>query len=142
MKTIRLHARSFTIAATLLGALIAPATASAQSQLDVAAARTFLGTWTLAMTSDMGSFAMNLEVTDMGGKVAATIGAPELGAPMDVTDITKDGESLVLAFAGNAQGQSFDAVMTLEPAGEELSVWFDINQGAFGMGGTGTKSAN
>ncbi len=142
MKTIRLHARSFTIAATLLGALIAPGAASAQSQLDVAAARTFLGTWTLAMTSDMGSFAMNLEVTDMGGKVAATIGAPELGAPMEVTDITKDGESLVLAFAGNAQGQSFDAVMTLEPAGEEISVWFDINQGAFGMGGTGTKSAN
>ncbi len=32
--------------------------------------------------------------------------------------------------------------MTLEPAGEELTVWFDINQGTFGMGGTGTKSAN
>lgn len=142
MKPIRFHARAFALAAALLGAFLAPNAASAQSQLDVAAARTFLGTWTLAMTSDMGAFAMNLEVTDMGGKVAATLSAPEMGAPMDVTDITKDGETLVLAFEGNAQGQSFQAVVTLEPAGEELSVWFDINQGAFGMGGTGTKSAN
>ena len=60
--------------------------------------------------------------------------------PMDVTDITKDGESLVLSFEGNAQGQSFQAVVTLEPAGETLSVWFDINQGAFSMSGTGTKA--
>lgn len=142
MKNTRIHARTFTLAAALIGASLAPNAASAQSQLDVADARTFMGSWVLAMTSDMGSFAMNLEMTDMGGKVAASIGAPEMGAPMDVTDITKDGESLVLSFEGNAQGQSFQAVVTLEPAGEELSVWFDINQGAFAMSGTGTKSAN
>ncbi|MSR19518.1 MAG: hypothetical protein EXR91_00865 [Gemmatimonadetes bacterium] len=142
MKKIRRHARAFTLTAALLGAFLAPNIASAQSQLAVAEARTFLGTWVLALTSDMGSFNMNLEVTDMGGKVAASIGAPEMGPMQDVTDITKDGEILVLSFAGNAQGQSFEAVVTLEPAGEELTVWFDINQGTFGMGGTGTKSAN
>ena len=142
MKTIRLQARSFTLTAALVGAFLAPAAASAQSQLDVAQAQTFLGTWVLAMTSDMGSFAMNLDVTDMGGKVAATIGSPDLGFSQEVTDITKDGESLVLAFPGDYQGQAFDAAITLEPAGETLSVWFDINQGTSGMGGAGTKAPN
>ncbi len=142
MKTIRLHPRAFAIAAALLGASLAPNAAAAQSQLDVAEARTFLGTWVLAMTSDMGAFAMDLDVTDMGGKVAATIGSPDLGFSQEVTEITKDGESLVLAFPGDYQGQAFDAAITLEPAGETLSVWFDINQGAFGMGGTGTKAPN
>lgn len=141
MNRIRLLAHAFLLGGALLAAAVAPQAAAAQSTLDVAEARTFLGTWVLAMTSDMGSFNMDLDVTDVGGKVAASIGAPELGM-QDVTDITKDGETLVLAFAGNAQGQAFDAVVTLEPSGEELSVYFDINQGTFGMSGTGTRSAN
>jgi hypothetical protein len=142
MNTIRLQARAFLLGGALLAASVAPQAAAAQSQLDVAQARTFLGTWVLAMTSDMGAFNMDLEMTDMAGKLAASIGAPEMGPMMEVTDITKDGETLVLAFAGNAQGQAFDAVVTLEPAGEELTVFFDINQGMFAMSGTGTRSAN
>jgi len=140
MKTVRKQFRALTLAAGLLATLLAPAMASAQSQLDVAQARNFLGTWALAMTSDMGNFVMNLDVTDQGGKVAAVIGSADIGMEQPVTDITKSGESLVLAFEGNAQGQVFSAEVTLEPAGETLSVYFDINQGAFAMSGTGTKT--
>ncbi len=140
MKMIRSHTRALALAAAILGALVAPSMASAQSQLNVADARSFLGTWALAMTSDMGNFVMNLNVTDMGGKVAANIGSPDIGMDQNVTDITKTGESLVLAFEGSAQGQMFQAEVTLEPAGEGLSVYFDINQGAFAMSGTGTKN--
>lgn len=142
MKTISLHARALALAAALFGAALVPGAASAQSQLDAAAARAFLGSWVLAMTSDMGNFSMSLDVTDQGGKVAAVLGSVDVGMEQEITDITKDGESLVLAFAGNAQGQTFNAVVTLEPAGEELSVWFDIESGAFTMSGTGTKQAN
>ncbi len=140
MKMIRSRTRAQALAAAILGALVAPSMASAQSQLNVADARSFLGTWALAMTSDMGNFVMNLNVTDMGGKVAANIGSPDIGMDQNVTDITKTGESLVLAFEGSAQGQMFQAEVTLEPAGEGLSVYFDINQGAFAMSGTGTKN--
>jgi hypothetical protein len=142
MKIIRHHARALTLAAALLGTLVAPDFASAQSQLDVTEARTFLGSWVLAMTSDMGNFSMNLDVTDAGGKVAVVLGSPDIGMEQEVTDVTKSGESLVLAFAGNAQGQMFDAEVTLEPAGDGLSVYFDINQGAFAMSGTGTKAGS
>jgi len=142
MRTIHSHARALALAAALVGALVAPGVASAQSQLDVAQARNFLGSWVLAMTSDMGNFSMTLDVTDQGGKVAAVIGSADVGMEQNVTDITKSGESLVLAFAGSAQGQMFDAEVTLEPAGETLSVYFDINQGAFAMSGTGTKAGS
>ena len=49
---------------------------------------------------------------------------------------------LVLAFVGEAQGQTFDAVITLEPTGPDaVDVYFDIAAGAFAMTGTGTKAA-
>ncbi len=142
MKIRLLSPRALVLTAALIGSLLSPNVASAQSQLDVAQAQAFLGTWVLAMTSDMGNFSMNLNVTDQGGKVAATIGSPDIGMEQEVTDISKSGESLVLAFAGDAQGQMFEAEVTLEPAGNGLSVYFDINQGAFAMSGTGTKAAN
>lgn len=118
-----------------------PRPATSQSALDVTAAQAFMGSWILSMTSDMGNFSMNLDFTDMGGKVGATLGIPDAGMSQAITDITKDGESLVLAFTGNAQGQTFDAVVTVEPpANDEISVWFDIGGGQFSMSGTGTKA--
>jgi hypothetical protein len=59
----------------------------------------------------------------------------------EVTDIVKSGESLVLSFDGDFQGQAFTAAISFEPpAGNESAVWFDINAGQFGMPGTGTRS--
>ena len=67
----------------------------------------------------------------------------DAGMNQEITDISKSGESLVLAFVGEAQGQTFDAVITLEPTGPDaVDVYFDIAAGAFAMTGTGTKAAN
>ena len=140
MKIMRLDARALTLSAVLVAACLAPNAVSGQSQLNVAEARAFMGSWVLSFTSDMGAFSMNLQVTDMNGKVGATLTQAEMGMSQSITDITKSGESLVLAFAGDYQGQSFDAAISLEPAGEELTAWFDINDGAFGMAGTGAKA--
>ena len=57
-----------------------------------------------------------------------------------VTDVTKKGNDLVLKFAGNFQGNPFDAMITLTPDGtDKCKVTFDINGGQFTMSGTGTK---
>jgi hypothetical protein len=134
--------RALALATAALLAAALPSAATSQSALDVAQAQAFMGSWTLSMTSDMGNFSMNLDFTDMGGKVGATLGIPDAGMTQPITDITKDGESLVLAFTGNAQGQVFDAVVTVEPpANGEISVWFDIGNGQFSMSGTGTKAS-
>jgi hypothetical protein len=57
-----------------------------------------------------------------------------------VTDVTKNGEDLVLKFAGNFQGNPFDAMITMTPDGaDKAKVTFDVNGGQFTMSGTGTK---
>jgi hypothetical protein len=133
--------RVATLALTL--ALALPQAATAQSQLDTSQAQAFIGSWVVSMTSDMGAFTMNVEIRDMGGKVAATLNQADMGMQQEVTDIVKSGESLVLSFDGDFQGQAFTAALSFEPpSGDESAVWFDINDGQFGMGGTGTRSAN
>ncbi|MGE0159322.1 MAG: hypothetical protein AB7T31_07895 [Gemmatimonadales bacterium] len=120
-----------------------PGSASSQSALDAADAQAFLGSWTLAMTSQMGNFNMGLSLTNMSGKVGAVLDFPDAGMNQEITDISKSGESLVLSFVGEAQGQTFDAVVTLEPTGPStVDVYFDIAAGAFAMTGTGTKAAS
>jgi hypothetical protein len=120
-----------------------PAQASAQSALNASDAQAFIGSWSLDMTSQMGNFTMGLDLTDMAGKVGATLDFPDAGMNQEITDISKDAENLVLSFVGEAQGQSFDAVITLTPTGPDaVDVYFDIAAGAFAMTGTGTKAAN
>jgi hypothetical protein len=134
-----------TIFATFALALAAalPQTVAAQSQLDASQAQPFLGSWVLQLTSDMGAFSMNVDIRDAGGKVAASLSQADMGMQQKITDIAKSGESLVLNFAGDFQGQAFTAALSFEPpAGDESAVWFDINDGQFGMGGTGTRAAN
>jgi hypothetical protein len=129
--------------AIALLATAVPRAATSQSALASVDAQAFLGSWTLAMTSQMGNFNMGLDFTDMAGKVGAVLDFPDAGMNQEITDISKSGESLVLAFVGEAQGQTFDAVITLEPTGPDaVDVYFDIAAGAFAMTGTGTKAAN
>jgi hypothetical protein len=127
----------------LVAAFGAPSSATAQSQLDTSQAQAFLGSWAVQFTSDMGPFTMNVNIRDMGGKVSATLSQADMGMEQEITDIVKSGESLVLNFSGDFQGQAFTASLSFEPpAGNESAVWFDINAGQFGMEGTGTRSAS
>ena len=138
---MRLSRSNVLAALALVATLAAPATSSAQSQLDTSAATAFLGNWTVEFTSDMGPFTMNVNIRDMGGKVAATLDQADMGMQQEITDIVKSGESLVLNFDGDFQGQAFTAALSFEPpAGNQSEVWFDINAGQFGMGGAGTRS--
>jgi hypothetical protein len=142
MNVTKISARMLTLLALVAG-LALPASASAQSQLDASQATAFIGAWTLNFNSDQGAFAMSVAIRDQGGKVAATLTQADMGMQQEVTDIAKDGESLVLSFAGDFQGQAFAAAISIAPpAGNESEVWFDINDGQFGMPGTGTKAAN
>jgi hypothetical protein len=133
------------LGALALALLVAgsPVQASAQSALNASDAQAFIGSWSLDMTSQMGNFTMGLDLTDMAGKVGATLDFPDAGMNQEITDISKDAENLVLSFVGEAQGQTFDAVITLTPTGPDaVDVYFDIAAGAFAMTGTGTKAAN
>lgn len=126
------------IGTVALALVLSPLVVSAQ--LASADAGSFMGTWTLSLDSPQGPFEQNVVLKDEAGKAVAEITSEIQPDPMKVTDVTKDKESLVLKFAGNFQGNAFDAVVTMTPDGtDKVKVLFDINAGQFSMSGTGVK---
>ena len=143
MKTTLLHVRRLAVAAALLGAVVSPRAASAQSELDASEAEAFLGSWSVSLESDFGPIEFPLEVEDQDGKVAASAGSPDpAGGLTEVTDITRSGDDLVLRYDFDAQGQSVLVSLILTPDGEGLLALFEIGDGAFSAGGMATKATN
>ena len=143
MKTTLLHVRRLAVAAALLGAVVSPRAASAQSELDASEAGAFLGSWAVSLQSDYGPIDFPLELTDQGGKVAASVGAldPTGGGGMQpLTNITKSGDGLVLRYDFDAQGQLVDVSLTLTPSGDDLTAVFEIGGGVFSAGGTAKRN--
>ena len=112
---------------------------SAQA-LTPADAGAFMGSWTLALDSPQGNFEQSLVLKDEGGKVVAELSNQMQPETQKVTDVSKKGDDLILKFAGNFQGNPFDAMITMTPDGtDKCKVTFDVNGGQFTMSGTGTK---
>jgi hypothetical protein len=110
------------------------------AQLVPADAGAFMGSWTLSLDSPQGAFEQNVLLKDEGGKVVAEISSQMAPDVQKVTDVSKKGTDLVLKFAGNFQGNPFDAEITMVPDGtDKVKVTFDVNGGQFTMSGTGAK---
>ena len=130
--------------ARLIGTLAVVLTLSSQissaQTLAVADLGIFAGEWTLTLDSPQGSFEQNLVFKDEDGKAIAEMSNQMQPDVQKVTDVTKNGADLVLKFAGNFQGNPFDAAITLTPDGtDKCKVTFDVNGGQFTMSGTGAK---
>lgn len=118
---------------------LASAVISAQA-LTAADAGAYMGSWTLALDSPQGNFEQSLVLKEEAGKVVGELSNQMQPDVQTVTDVSKKGEELVLKFAGNFQGNPFDAVITMTPDGtDKCKVTFDVNGGQFTMNGTGTK---
>ncbi len=118
---------------------LSSAVATAQA-LTAADAGAFMGTWSLMLDSPQGPFEQNLVLKEEGGKVVAELTNQMQPDVQKVTDITKAGADLVMKFAGNFQGNPFDAAITMTPDGtDKAKVTFDVNGGQFTMSGTGVK---
>jgi hypothetical protein len=122
-----------------LAIALASAVTTAQA-LTAAGAGAFMGSWSLMLDSPQGAFEQSLVLKEEGGKVVGEISNQMQPEVQKVTDITKDKDNLVLKFAGNFQGNPFDAAITMTPDGtDKVKVTFDVNGGQFTMNGTGTK---
>jgi hypothetical protein len=120
--------------------VLLPFAATAEAQIAPADAGAFMGSWTLALDSPQGNFEQSMVLKDEGGKVVAEISNEMQPDVQKVTDVSKNGNDLILKFQGNFQGNPFDATITLTPDGtDKCKVMFDVNSGMFTMNGTGTK---
>ena len=132
------RARFLSLLAALVLAASAPTTA--QSSLAAADAAAFLGEWALGLDTPQGAMTMNLTLADEGGKVAGAISAePLMPEPQKITDISKEGPSLVMKYSLDMQGQAIPAKISLVPDGDKYKVVFDFADGQFTMDGTATK---
>jgi hypothetical protein len=114
-------------------------TASFAQGLTASDLGSFMGAWTLVLETPQGAFEQELVFMDEGGKVVAEM-SNEMQGTQKITDVSKDGENVIMKFAGDFQGNPFDATVTLVPDGtDKVKVSFDINAGQFMMDGTGTK---
>jgi hypothetical protein len=120
--------------------VLLPLATAAEAQLTPADAGAYMGSWSLMLDSPQGQFEQSMVLKDKAGKVVAELSNQMQPEVQEVTDVSKKGEELILKFAGNFQGNPFDAVITLTPDGtDKCKVLFDINGGQFSMNGTGTK---
>jgi hypothetical protein len=135
---MRIHSRFVLMLAALV--LIAwPLTGAAQSSLAATDAAAFLGAWTLGLDTPQGPMTMNLTLKDEGGKVAGSITADIAPDAQKITDIAKEGKTLVLKYALDVQGQSISAKIALIPDGDKWKASFDFLDGQFQVDGTATK---
>ena len=129
-------------AATVLGVLLlaGPAAAGQASMLDASEASAFMGTWVIAMENPRGGGTRDQTVVirDEGGKAAARIEGGRGGA-LDITDIAKDGDSLMLSFERSRRGRAFPIVLPLPLDGEMINASQDIGGGRFTVRGAGKK---
>jgi len=101
------------VLAVALAAWSAPTTVIAGGQaLASADAKPWVGEWTLTIQGGRGPQERALTIKDMSGKVAATLGGGR-GGPVEITDVSKKGNDLVLKFKQQGRGGEVDVVMTL-----------------------------
>ena len=113
---------------------------SSAQTLTIADLGIFAGEWTLTLDGPQGPMEMNVAVKEDDGKAFAEMTSQIQPEPLKITDISKSGSDVVLKFAGNFQGNPFDAAITLTPDGtDKCKVTFDVNSGQFTMSGTGAK---
>ena len=135
---MQVRTRFAAVIAVLVCSALGISRSFAQTPLASADVAKFMGAWELTLESPQGAFNMTLTMSDKAGKAAAEL-TSDMAPAQDVTDISKEGEDLVLKYEGNFQGQAFNAKINLTPDAEKLKVNFDIMNGQFMMSGTGVK---
>jgi hypothetical protein len=118
-----------------------PAASAAQSaaQATAADAAPFIGDWTLDLQGQNGPGAFDLTVKVEKEKVVGEITGATM-ATQPIADVTKAGQSLVLSYTFNYEGNAVDAAVKLTPAPDgKTNAQIDFAGGAYVMSGTATK---
>ncbi len=136
MRITRVPMRYLALCAALAAALASPASA----QVSTGDARPFVGNWVMSIDAGAGPMSLQLNIRDNSGQVALQFGSPDLGPLVEVPDISKSGEQLLLGLFIDAQGQQIDISMAITPDGDALSVDMSAAGGAFATTARATRA--
>ena len=128
--------KMFVLALAAVALMMLPRAAAAQVKPDDAKA--FMGAWAIGLETPQGNMVMNLTIKDADGKVAGQISNEMIGDAA-ISDVSKAGDSLVLKYTLDMQGQAIPAKITMTPAGDKMNVEMDFADGQFTMPGVATK---
>jgi len=117
--------------AGLIDADITGGKAVAASDLDVADAEDWLGTWDVSMEFQGTPVSMTLALTDAGGKVAGSLESPTNPEPVAISDITKTDDGLELKYGVEFGGNPVDLVMVLKQDGDAVTGTLGDTNGMF-----------
>jgi hypothetical protein len=109
------------------------------SSLAPADAKAWLGDWNLTIEGGRGPQERTLAIKDMDGKVVATLGGGR-GGPIEIINISKKGDDLVMNFKQQGRGGEVDVTLTLSmQADGTLKVSQKLGENT--QTGTGKKKA-
>ena len=117
--------------------LVYPVTAGAQT-VTSADAKAFMGTWVINVDAG-GPISVDLTVKEVAGEVTAEVGGGSTGGPMSaVSEITKNGSSLVMQYEADVPQAGLTSItLTVEADGDTLTASFDVAGQV--LPGTGTR---
>ncbi len=120
------------LALLVVGVMMGATTAAAQdAPVRTADARAFLGEWSVNIDAQGQAVAIELDITDANGNIAAEVNDPMGGGSLTIDRISKSGDNLVLSYDVDAQGQEFPIRVTLTPDGDALNASIDVAAGMF-----------
>lgn len=127
----------FGIAATLAALVVLPVTTAAQA-VTAADAKPFLGAWVLMLETPQGAMPMNVAIKNTEGKIVGEMSSDQLPSQTS-SDLSKTGESLLVKYTLDFQGQAIPVALTLTPKEGKMNFALDFAQGQFMLSGEATK---
>ncbi len=117
--------------------LVYPVMVGAQT-VTSADAKAFMGTWVINVDAG-GPISVDLTVKEVAGEVTAEVGGGSTGGPMSaVSEITKNGSSLVMQYEAEVPQAGLTSItLTVEADGDTLTASFDVAGQV--LPGTGTR---
>ena len=117
--------------------LLAGSTNGQGSSLASSEAKAFIGTWVFRMTEPPGA-QETVRIIDRGGTIAATVQAQQF-PPIEVSDVAKFGEVLILGATRFENGKPVQALVILRPNGDTMSMIQELEGSTITKRGSGKR---
>ena len=120
-----------------VGLLLAGSAHGQGASLASSEAKEFIGTWVFTMSEPPGA-QETVRVIEKGGQIVASVQAQQF-PPLEVSDVAKFGEVLILGATRFENGKPVQALIILRPIGDTMSIIQELEGSTITKRGSGKK---